>query len=98
MSLGPVGWIMVSEILPLQIRGFAMSVCTVANFAFNFIVVLSFLPLIHSIGEAYTFWIFSVITILCLFFTYYFVPETKGISLEKIEQNWKNKIPARRFN
>ncbi len=97
MSLGPVGWIMVSEILPLQIRGLAMSICTVANFAFNFIVVLSFLPLIHSVGEAWTFWIFAGITVLCLFFTYYLVPETKGISLEKIEQNWREKIPARKF-
>lgn len=52
MSLGPIGWILVSEILPLKIRGFAMSLCTVANFGFNFIVVLSFLPLINSIGEA----------------------------------------------
>lgn len=97
MSLGPVGWIMVSEILPLQIRGLAMSLCTVANFIFNFIVVLSFLPLIHSIGEAYTFWIFAAITVLCMFFTYFFVPETKGISLEKIEKNWREGVPARKF-
>lgn len=97
MSLGPVGWIMVSEILPLQIRGLAMSICTVANFAFNFIVVLGFLPLIHSVGEAWTFWIFAGITVLCLLFTYYFVPETKGISLEKIEQNWHDKISAGQF-
>lgn len=97
MSLGPVGWIMVSEILPLQIRGLAMSICTVANFAFNFIVVLSFLPLIHSVGEAGTFWGFAGITVLCLLFTYFFVPETKGISLEKIEQNWRDKVPARKF-
>lgn len=97
MSLGPIAWIMVSEILPLKIRGFAMSLCTVANFGFNFIVVLSFLPLIHSIGEAYTFWIFAGITVLCMFFTYYLVPETKGISLEKIEKNWKEGVPARQF-
>ncbi len=97
MSLGPVGWIMVSEILPLQIRGLAMSICTVANFAFNFIVVLSFLPLIHSVGEAWTFWGFAGITVLCLLFTYFLVPETKGISLEKIEQNWRDKVPARKF-
>lgn len=97
MSLGPIGWIMVSEILPLQIRGFAMSLCTVANFAFNFVVVLSFLPLIHSVGEAFTFWIFAGITILCMVFTYFFVPETKGISLEKIEKNWREGIPARKF-
>lgn len=97
-SLGPVGWILVSEILPLRVRGFAMSACTVANFAFNFVVVLSFLPLINSIGEAYTFWIFAFITVLCFFFCYYFVPETKGVSLEKIESNWLKGRTAREFN
>ena len=39
MSLGPIGWILVSEVFPLRIRGIAMSVCTVSNFAFNFFVV-----------------------------------------------------------
>lgn len=97
MSLGPVGWILVSEVLPLKIRGFAMSLCTVANFGFNFIVVLSFLPLIHTIGEAWTFWIFAGITVLSMFFVYYFVPETKGISLEEIENNWRRRVPARKF-
>ncbi len=97
MSLGPIGWILVSEVLPLKIRGFAMSLCTVANFGFNFIVVLSFLPLIHSIGEAWTFWIFAGITILSMGFVYYFVPETKGISLEEIENNWRRRVPARKF-
>lgn len=97
MSLGPIGWIMVSEILPLKIRGLAMSICTVANFVFNFIVVLSFLPMVEHIGEAYTFWIFAGITALCLLFTYFLVPETKGISLEEIERNWQEGVPARKF-
>lgn len=96
-SLGPIGWIVVSEILPLKIRGFAMSLCTVANMGFNFIVVLTFLPLLNSIGEAFTFWIYGTIGILCLVFTYYFVPETKGKSLETIEQNWTQRLPARKF-
>lgn len=96
-SLGPIGWIVVSEILPLKIRGFAMSICTVANMAFNFIVVLTFLPLINSIGEAWTFWMYGIIGIFCLFFTYYLLPETKGRSLEEIEKNWARGIPARKF-
>lgn len=96
-SLGPIGWILISEILPLKIRGLAMSLCTVANFAFNFIVVLTFLPLTHAIGEAYTFWIFGGITILSLIFVYYFVPETKGKSLEHIEENWHQGLSARKF-
>ncbi len=89
MSLGPVGWILVSEILPLKIRGFAMSLCTVANFSFNFLVVLSFLPLINSIGESWTFLIFAGICILSIFFVHFYVPETKGISLEEIEKSWQ---------
>ena len=97
MSLGPVCWIMISEIMPLQIRGLAMSAATVSNFGFNFIVVLSFLPLLNSIGNAATFWMFAGITVLSMIFVYFFVPETKGISLEKIEKNWKNGISARKF-
>ncbi len=97
MSLGPICWIMVSEIMPLKIRGFAMSAATVANFAFNFIVVLSFLPMLEIFGKAPTFFVFGLITILSLFFVYFFVPETKGISLEKIEKNWHNHIKPRNF-
>ena len=97
MSLGPICWIMISEIMPLKIRGFAMSAATVANFAFNFIVVLSFLPMLETFGKAPTFMFFGLITILSLFFVYFLVPETKGISLEKIEDNWRNHVPPRRF-
>ena len=97
MSLGPVGWIMISEVMPLQIRGLAMSAATVANFGFNFVVVLSFLPLLDLIGRAATFWMFGGITIISMLFVYFFIPETKGISLEKIEKNWKEGRPARKF-
>ncbi len=97
MSLGPICWIMVSEIMPLKIRGFAMSAATVANFAFNFIVVLSFLPMIEIWGKSTSFAIFGFITILSLLFVYFFVPETKGISLEKIEENWHKGISPRKF-
>lgn len=96
-SLGPIGWIIVSEIMPLKIRGLAMSLCTMANFGFNFIVALTFPVLLEKIGEAYTFWIFGVIGIFSLFFTYKYLPETKGRSLEQIEKNWQNGVPARDF-
>ena len=96
-SLGPIGWILVSEVFPLRIRGAAMSLCTVANFGFNFLVVFSFLPLIHRIGEACTFWMFGAVSLLCIFFVYFCVPETKGISLETIEKNWIDGVPPRKF-
>lgn len=97
VSLGPVGWILISEVFPLKIRGISMSICTVSNFAFNFFVVASFPVLLNRIGGAYTFWIFGIVSILCLVFVYFFVPETKGISLETIENNWINGIKPRKF-
>ncbi len=97
MSLGPIGWILVSEVFPLKIRGVAMSICTVANFAFNFFVVGSFPVLIHKIGGAYTFWGFAAVSFLCILFVYFFVPETKGISLEQIESNWIHGVKPRDF-
>lgn len=97
MSLGPIAWIMISEIMPLQVRGLAMSAATVANFGFNFVVVLSFLPLLNLIGNAATFWMFAGITAFSLVFVWYFVPETKGISLEHIEKNWQKGLSARKF-
>ena len=97
MSLGPIGWILVSEVFPLKIRGIAMSICTVSNFAFNFFVVASFPILLHRIGGALTFAIFGIVSILCIIFVYFFVPETKGISLEQIESNWRRGILPRNF-
>lgn len=97
MSLGPIGWILVSEVFPLKIRGIAMSICTVSNFAFNFFVVGSFPILLHRIGGAWTFWGFGIVSVLCIIFVYFFVPETKGISLEQIELNWRRGVSPRKF-
>lgn len=89
-SLGPIGWIIISEIMPLKIRGLAMSICTMANFGFNFLIALTFPFLIEHIGEAYTFWIFGIVGIFSLWFTFRYIPETKGRSLEQIEHHWKH--------
>ena len=97
MSLGPIGWIIVSEVFPLKIRGVAMSICTVSNFAFNFFVVSSFPILLHRIGGAWTFWGFGAVSLLCIIFVFFCVPETKGISLEQIESNWLHGVKPRDF-
>ena len=96
-SLGPVGWVLVSEVFPLKIRGLAMSICTVSNFAFNFFVVGSFPILINRLGCAITFWGFAAVSFLCILFVFFFVPETKGISLEQIESNWLKGVNPRDF-
>lgn len=89
VSLGPICWLIISEIYPTQIRGLAMSVATVANWSFNLIVALTFLPLVEYLGTAYTFWGFAAVGIWALWFCKTKVPETKGRSLEEIENHWR---------
>ncbi|MFC6731004.1 sugar porter family MFS transporter [Haladaptatus sp. DYSN1] len=85
IGLGPVFWLLISEIYPLRVRGTAMGVVTVVNWAANLLVALTFLQLIDVAGRPGTFWLYAALSIAALVFTYYLVPETKGRSLEEIE-------------
>jgi SP family galactose:H+ symporter-like MFS transporter len=89
VGLGPVFWLILSEIYPLGIRGRAMSVGTIANWAANLIVALSFLTLTQVVGKAATFWLYGVVSIGAWLFAYFLVPETNGKSLEEIESHWR---------
>jgi sugar porter (SP) family MFS transporter len=86
-SLGPVFWLMISEIFPLANRSKAMALCTIFNWAANFIVSYWFLQEIGLIGKPATFWIYAFIGVLATGFIWLWVPETKGKSLEQIEQD-----------
>jgi sugar porter (SP) family MFS transporter len=88
ISLGPVCWLIISEIYPLKIRGLAMSIATVSNWGFNFLVALMFLPMVQKLGTASTFWFFALMSVAGVIFCYLYVPETKGYSLEEIEEHW----------
>ena len=85
IGLGPVFWLMISEIYPLRIRGRAMSTATIVNWGTNLVVAITFLSLIQLIGTPGTFWLYSIIGIVAWVFVYFLVPETKGKSLEEIE-------------
>jgi sugar porter (SP) family MFS transporter len=85
VGLGPVFWLILSEIYPLRIRGRAMSVGTAANWSANLIVALSFLTLTEVVGKAATFWLYAAVSIGAWFFAFLLVPETKGKTLEQIE-------------
>lgn len=91
ISLGPIAWLIISEIYPIKIRGLAMSIATVSNWAFNMVVALSFLPMIDYMGEAKTFLIFAFMCLVGWLFCNKYVPETKGRSLEDIENKWLRK-------
>lgn len=90
ISLGPVAWLIISEIYPLGIRGRAMGAATFANWACNYIVSLTFLSLIGSIGIGSTFILYMVISLIGLWFVCKMVPETKGKTFEQIQEFWKN--------
>lgn len=95
IGLGPVFWLLISEIYPLKIRGRAMSLATIANWAFNLLVALTFLSLVQGLGRPGTFWLFAAVCIGAWFFSYRLVPETKGRSLEDIEAHWRAGKSAR---
>jgi sugar porter (SP) family MFS transporter len=85
IGLGPVFWLLISEIFPLSVRGRGMSVATVSNWGSNFIVTLVFPKLVAALGSSTAFGIFAVLSVGAWVFTYRVVPETKGRSLEEIE-------------
>jgi len=85
ISLGPIFWLLNSEIYPLNVRSKAAAAGTMANWTFNFIVSLTFLLLIDALGQAGTFFFYAAIGLLTLWFCWKLVPETKGKTLEEIQ-------------
>jgi sugar porter (SP) family MFS transporter len=90
IGLGPVFWLLISEIYPLKFRGAAMSAVTVTNWGMNMAVAVTFLTMVDLIGHAGTFWVYGVIAAGAWVFCYYLVPETKGKTLEQIEAHWRS--------
>jgi len=89
IGLGPVFWLLISEIYPLNVRAKAMSVATVANWSANLIVAITFLSIINALGRPGAFWLYAVLTLGSVVFTYFLVPETKDRTLEQIQEELK---------
>ena len=97
MSIGPIGWILCSEIFPTKVRGRAMSVATFTVWSSCYIVAQTF-PMLNdnpAIGPAKTFWVYAVFSLTGLLFVMAMVPETKGRTLEAIEASWHGHGPQR---
>lgn len=90
MALGPIPWILSSEIFPTRVRGRAMSIANFVIWSSCYVVAQTF-PMLNdnpNIGPALTFWTYAACSALGLLFVALLVPETKGRSLEDIERSW----------
>jgi MFS transporter, SP family, galactose:H+ symporter len=87
-SMGPIVWTLISEIYPNRVRGRAISVATAVNWLAAFLVAQFFLSIVDAIGESTTFFLFSALCIVSFAFVWRLVPETKGRSLEEIQERW----------
>lgn len=88
-SIGPVFWTYVSEIFPNKIRGTAMTVPVFTQWIFNALAVLVFPAMLHKLKPGITFGIILVFALLQLMLAIKNMPETKGKSLEEIEDLWR---------
>jgi len=92
ISLGPIFWLLIAEIYPLRVRGIAEGTAAGTNWAANLLVSLTFLSLLQELGPSWTFWLYGLLAIGSLIFSYSLVPETKGRTLEEIEQTWRSRL------
>jgi SP family xylose:H+ symportor-like MFS transporter len=97
MSWGPVTWVLLSEIFPNKIRGRAMAIAVAAQWISNYLVSLTFPMmdknsfLIEKFNHGFSYWIYGIMGLIAVFIVWKFVPETKGKTLEEMEQLWESK-------
>jgi SP family galactose:H+ symporter-like MFS transporter len=97
MSAGPIIWILCAEIFPLSGRDLGVTFSTATNWIVNAVVGQTFLTLLGTLGNGNTFLLYGGLNVLFVIFFLFLVPETKGISLEKIESNLLSGKPLRRI-
>lgn len=88
VGLGPATWVLMAELFPTRVRGKAMSIANTALWAASFLLTATFLSLAHAVTITGAFFIYSGMCMLAFVLTWRFTPETKGRSLEDIEQLW----------
>jgi SP family galactose:H+ symporter-like MFS transporter len=95
ISLGPIFWLLISEIYPLKIRNSAEGMAATFNWGSNLVITLTFLTLVEQLGPSWTFWLYGLSAVAAWIFSYYFAPETKGRTLEEIEEFWRMRSSTR---
>lgn len=95
---GPVVWILCSEIQPLKSRDFGIACSTMTNWLSCTLIGATFLTLLDTLGSTMTFWLYAALNALFVYLTMRYVPETKGVTLEKLNRtSWKVKIKRYRL-
>jgi sugar porter (SP) family MFS transporter len=89
-SLGPVVWTVINEVFPAHVRGRAVAVATAVNWLAAWLVAQFFLSLVSAITRPGAFLLFAGFSALTFVFVRWFVPETKGKTLEEIQQMWSD--------
>ena len=89
-SLGPLVWLVISEIFPAGVRSACVGVATSVNWIGNFFIAQGSLSLVNF-DPGLAFWIFAAFNLFTIAFVWYLMPETKGVELEKIEDFFKGK-------
>lgn len=88
MSWGPITWVLISEIFPNKVRGKAVAVAVAAQWAANYFISSTY-PAMMEFSGGFTYGFYGLMSVLSLLFVWKMVPETKGKTLEEMEQLWK---------
>jgi len=87
-AMGPLVWVVMAEIFPIKVRGSAMGLATLILWFADFLVTLTFPIISDRFHPATAFWIYAAMCGLDLVFMWFYLPETKGRTLEEIERGW----------
>lgn len=91
ISLGPMVYVVLSEIFPMGVRGRAVSVVSAVNWATNLLISMTFLTITENIGVPNVMFLYSTMSFVLLVFVILFVPDTKGRTLEEISKELAKK-------
>ena len=93
VGFGPISWLLISEIFPQEIRGRAVSIAILTNFAANSFCGFLLPVEVTYMGEQMAFSFYALLLIWAVYFIHHYIPETKGLSLEQISALFETQVP-----
>ena len=96
MSIGPTAWTVINEIFPGRIRGRCVAIASATHWGTEYLITQFFLSMLDALGRSGVFALFAGTCVLGFLFVWRYLPETKGRTLEQIQQMWQTDARARR--